>query len=225
MRNLLGAATELFAESNGDANALLDLALSAAAPAGVDEMCMPGAETTQAATGSTAFVAQALLANIDTVNKAVGVCGPHSAVSSVRNLEDHATVIAVARRLIVAAQAATNAAFSQSSKGGKNDADGEPPAAGMIGIVAKLQAGIWAHHHKTSTAESAKLVSRYTAMLLGIATRTVDECMNAGSKGIDLDVLAARLRSGPVEGLLPAWVVVLHAEQDWGQLSAEVCVA
>jgi hypothetical protein len=66
-KQLLAAATELFAESSGDANALLDLALSAAAPAAATPRQRPAA-----AAGSAAFVAQALLSNIDTVRAALG---------------------------------------------------------------------------------------------------------------------------------------------------------
>jgi hypothetical protein len=162
-KQLLAAATELFAESNGDANALLDLALSAAAPVTATPRQRP-----TAATGSTAFVAQALFSNIETVNKAVGLCGPHSGASAAKNLADHETVVGVAKRLLAAAQATTEAAFLHDggppTKPGVGD--GEPPAAGMIGIVAKLQAGIWAQHQQARTPETARLLSRYTAMLL-----------------------------------------------------------
>ena len=124
-----------------------------------------------------------------------------------RTGQDHGTVVGVAKRLLAAAQAATEAAFLRD--GGPptqlGDGDGEPPAAGMIGIVAKLQAGIFAWHRQEKTPETARLLSRYTAMLLGFGARTIDQGLRGGG-GVDLDALTAQLRWGPLEGLLPSWV-------------------
>jgi hypothetical protein len=41
----------------------------------------------------------------------------------------------------------------------------------MIGIVAKLQAAIWARHRQESTPETARLLSRYTGDTPGSMAR------------------------------------------------------
>ena len=202
---LLTAATELFAEANGDANALLDLALSTTA--------VETDGTPRKVAASAAFVAQALLLNIDTVNKAVSICGAATGPAAAKNLDDHETVVGVVKRLLTAAQHITDTA---AVAGGAGDA--EPPAAGMVGIVAKIQAGIWAHHKNHPSAGTAALLNRYTTVLLLFATRTIEAGLE---RGAGADELMSRLRWGPVEGLLPSWIAVLHSEPDWELLSAE----
>lgn len=130
---LLVSAIEFFAEANGDVNVLLDFALSTVA--------IETDGTPRKTTASAAFVSQALLFNIDTVNQAISICGSFTGPVAFKNLEDHETVVGVVKCLLAVAQHVTDTTPALDSHD-----DAEPPAAGMVGIVAKIQAGIWAQH-------------------------------------------------------------------------------
>jgi hypothetical protein len=130
-RSLLLKSVELHFETARNTAAMVESALELGAGSA------PSALLTQ----------QAVLGSIDSVNKAVALLGAAGGKGAAANLDDHHTVIAFVSRVLGLAQAVTNS-------GGL--ADGEPPAAGMIGLLARIQAGIWSWHQAKADARSTR---------------------------------------------------------------------
>eukprot|EP01043_Picozoa_sp_COSAG02_P014022 COSAG02_NODE_571_length_20173_cov_14.694032_1_plen_3006_part_10 len=150
---------------------------------------------------SALVVFNAVLDSVDNINKCLCLLGPARGANAATNLDDHQRVLSFVTRVMNLSQDITNMAESVAEA---------PPAAAMIGLLARVQAAVWSHHCTQQDDRTCKLLNVYTVTLLKFAVGQLSRPYGEHD----------RVFAGPVRGLLPTWIATLNAA-DWSKWQDE----
>jgi hypothetical protein len=191
-KSLLQRSTELVVESAADMKGVVESALSI------------GTGSQQSAM----VVANAVLGSIDTINKALSLLGSSEGKEAVENLKHHRACMSFVSRVLSLAQSISGPAKDAPASEGLAGTASKtrPPASMLIGLLAKIQAGIWSHHQSQSNSQTVALMNEYTVTLFKFAAEQIDN--------VSASELVDRIICGPVGGLLPTWMAILR-DEDW----------